>query len=111
MESPVNQRAFTNDNYENIKAYLGSLGIDFTKRFYVFLDEIQNVRNLPSAVKYLYDHNEIKFYLIGSSSFYLKNWFSEVTVQEFPKNGKFILRVRLKPNREVLDFATATLEQ
>ena len=77
MESPVNQRAFTSDNYENIKAYLGRLGIDFDKRAYVFLDEIQGVRNLPSVVKYLYDHNEIKFYLTGSSSFYLKNWFSE----------------------------------
>lgn len=77
MESPVNQRAFTSDNYENIKAYLGRLGIDFDKRAYVFLDEIQGVRNLPSVVKYLYDHNDIKFYLTGSSSFYLKNWFSE----------------------------------
>ncbi|MBI5356265.1 ATP-binding protein [Candidatus Collierbacteria bacterium] len=77
MESPVNQRAFAEDNYDSIKAYLGRLGIDYTQRAYVFLDEIQNVRNLPSAVKYLYDHNNIKFYLTGSSSFYLKNWFSE----------------------------------
>jgi predicted AAA+ superfamily ATPase len=77
MESPVNQRVFVDDNYDNIKAYLGRLGIDFSQKAYVFLDEIQNVRNLPSAVKYLYDHNNIKFYLTGSSSFYLKNWFSE----------------------------------
>jgi len=77
MESPVNQRAFAADNYDNIKAFLGRLGIDFSKRAFVFLDEIQSVRNLPSVVKYLYDHNEIKFYLTGSSSFYLKNWFSE----------------------------------
>lgn len=77
MESPVNQRVFLDDNYENIKSQLGRLGIDFSKRAYVFLDEIQNLRNLPSVVKYLYDHNDIKFYLTGSSSFYLKNWFSE----------------------------------
>lgn len=77
MESPVNQRAFDSDNFDNIKAFLGRLGIDFNKRAYVFLDEIQSVRNLPSVVKYLYDHNKIKFYLTGSSSFYLKNWFSE----------------------------------
>lgn len=77
MESPVNQRAFADDNFDNIKAYLARLGIDFNKRAYVFLDEIQSVRNLPSVVKYLYDHNDIKFYLTGSSSFYLKNWFSE----------------------------------
>lgn len=77
MESPINQRAFTDSNYDNIKAFLERLGIDFTKSAFVFLDEIQNVRNLPSVVKYLYDHNDIKFYLTGSSSFYLKNWFSE----------------------------------
>jgi len=77
MESPVNQRAFGDENYDNIKAFLGRLGIDFSSRAFVFLDEIQSVRNLPSVVKYLYDHNEIKFYLTGSSSFYLKNWFSE----------------------------------
>lgn len=77
MESPVNQRAFADENYDNIKAYLERLRVDFNKRAYVFLDEIQSVRNLPSVVKYLYDHNNIKFYLTGSSSFYLKNWFSE----------------------------------
>jgi len=77
MESPINQRAFANENYDNIKAFLARLGINFNKRAFVFLDEIQNVRNLPSVVKYLYDHNDIKFYLTGSSSFYLKNWFSE----------------------------------
>lgn len=77
MESPVNQRAFADSNYDNIKAFLARLGIDFNKRAFVFLDEIQSVRNLPSVVKYLYDHSEIKFYLTGSSSFYLKNWFSE----------------------------------
>lgn len=77
MESPVNQRAFKDENYDNIKAFLERLGIDYRQKAYVFLDEIQNVRNLPSVVKYLYDHNEIKFYLTGSSSFYLKNWFSE----------------------------------
>lgn len=77
MESPVNQRAFSDENFDSIKAFLGRLGIDFSSRAYVFLDEIQSVRNLPSVVKYLYDHSDIKFYLTGSSSFYLKNWFSE----------------------------------
>lgn len=77
MESPVNQRAFSDENYDNIKAFLGRLGINFSSRAYVFLDEIQSVKSLPSVVKYLYDHSEIKFYLTGSSSFYLKNWFSE----------------------------------
>ncbi len=77
LESPVNQKIFEEKNYDNIRLSLSGLGLDFGKRAYVFLDEIQNVRNLPSVVKYLYDHNDIKFYLTGSSSFYLKNYFSE----------------------------------
>ena len=77
MESPVNQKLFENQNYELVKAALERLGLNFAKKTYVFLDEIQNVRQLPSVVKYLGDHNDIKFYLTGSSSFYLKHWFSE----------------------------------
>lgn len=77
LESPVNQKIFENQNYELIKASLERLGLNFAKKTYVFLDEIQNVRQLPSVVKYLGDHNDIKFYLTGSSSFYLKHWFSE----------------------------------
>ncbi|MBM4402147.1 MAG: ATP-binding protein [Candidatus Cloacimonetes bacterium] len=41
------------------------------------LDEIQLIKNLPSIVKYLYDHYQVKFFLTGSASFYLKNLFSE----------------------------------
>lgn len=77
LESPVNQKLFENQNYELVKASLERLGLNFAQKTYVFLDEIQNVRQLPSVVKYLGDHNDIKFYLTGSSSFYLKHWFSE----------------------------------
>lgn len=77
LESPVNQKIFAEANYDNIKSSLSRLGINFRQKAYIFLDEIQNVKNLPSVVKYLYDHNQIKFYLTGSSSFYLKNLFSE----------------------------------
>ena len=77
LESPVNQRIFTDINYENIKLSLVQHGIDFKQKAHIFLDEIQNIRNLPSVIKYLFDHNNIKFYLTGSSSFYLKNQFAE----------------------------------
>ncbi|MFH0791831.1 MAG: ATP-binding protein [bacterium] len=77
LESPVNQKIFENDNYDNITLQLSALGLDFSKKVYIFLDEIQKSPNLPSAVKYLYDHYDIKFYLTGSSSFYLKNYFNE----------------------------------
>lgn len=46
-------------------------------RAWVFLDEVQFVRNAPSVIKYLSDHYDIQFVVSGSSSYYLKNLFSE----------------------------------
>lgn len=46
-------------------------------RAWVFLDEVQFVRNAPSVIKYLSDHYDIQFIVSGSSSYYLKNLFSE----------------------------------
>lgn len=77
LENPINQKFFEETNYDAIKYRLETLGINFSKRGYVFLDEIQFVRILPSVVKYLIDHYQLKFFLTGSSSFYLKNLFSE----------------------------------
>src|SRR3989344_2405783 len=77
LENPINQKYFGEENYEAIRYTLETLGITLSKQAYVFLDEIQFVRNIPSVVKYLIDHYKIKFFLTGSSSFYLKNLFSE----------------------------------
>lgn len=77
LETPVNQRLFLPDNYEDIKLTLQGLGVDFEKKSFFFFDEIQFVKNMPSIVKYFYDHYKCKFYLTGSSSFYLKNHFTE----------------------------------
>ena len=57
--------------------YLRNRGLDPDQPMTVAIDEIQYEPNLPSVVKYLYDHYQIKFLLSGSSSFYLKNYFSE----------------------------------
>ena len=51
--------------------------MDASKKLYVFLDEIQFLPNITSVIKYLYDHYKIKFVVTGSSSFYLKNHFTE----------------------------------
>lgn len=77
LENPINQKYFEEINYEAIKYTFQTLGIDLSQKSYIFLDEIQFVKNLPSVVKYLIDHYQIKFFLTGSSSFYLKNLFSE----------------------------------
>ena len=77
LENPINQKYFEEENYENILDNFEILGLDVKKQAFVFLDEIQFVKNIPSAVKYLMDHYKIKFFLSGSASFYLKNLFTE----------------------------------
>jgi len=76
LENPSNQKYFEEENYDKIVDNLKFLGLDLRKKSYVFIDEIQFVKNIPSVVKYLHDHYKIKFFLSGSSSFYLKNLFS-----------------------------------
>lgn len=77
LENPANQKYFEEKNYERILDTLKFLGLNINKKAYVFLDEVQFVKNSPSVVKYLLDHYKIKFFLSGSASFYLKNLFSE----------------------------------
>ena len=77
LENPINRKYFEETNYERIKSSFTILGLDFAQRAYVFLDEIQLVKNLPSVVKYFIDHYKVKFFLTGSASFYLKNLFTE----------------------------------
>ncbi|HPB00466.1 MAG TPA: ATP-binding protein [Candidatus Marinimicrobia bacterium] len=68
---------FMEKNYENIIYALSQRGLDFSQKVWLALDEIQNVPNLDSVIKYLYDKYNIKFILTGSCSFYLKNRVTE----------------------------------
>jgi predicted AAA+ superfamily ATPase len=68
---------FDYQDYNNIINRLSEMGVDFSKHAVVAIDEIQYQKNLPEIVKYLYDSYDIKFILTGSSSFYLKNHFTE----------------------------------
>lgn len=77
LENPRNQIYFQEMDYDAVKRNLELLGLQKSSQGYVFLDEIQWVKQLPSVVKYLMDNYRIKFILSGSSSFYLKNQFSE----------------------------------
>lgn len=77
LENPLNQKYFEHQDFEQMKFTLEALGLSFSKTVYIFLDEIQLVRNIPQIVKYLMDHYPAKFFLTGSASFYLKNLFSE----------------------------------
>lgn len=74
----LDQRAvFQENNYDLVLDFLRNRGLDSSQPMTVALDEIQYAPNLPSVVKYLSDSHPIKFLLTGSSSFYLKNYFTE----------------------------------
>lgn len=77
LENPLNRKIFEEANYDNILKNLEKYGITVREKAYIFLDEIQLMSQIPSAIKYLYDHYDIKFFLTGSSSYYLKNLFAE----------------------------------
>ncbi len=64
-------------NYEGIAEELQLKGLDLSKPCVIALDEVQLVENLPSLIKYLYDTYSIKFIVTGSSSYYMRNKFSE----------------------------------
>jgi hypothetical protein len=94
----LDQRAiFQESNYDLVINFLRNRGLDSNQPMTVALDEIQYVPNLPSVVKYLSDQYQIKFLLTGSSSFYLKNYFTEslagrkVVFEMFPLTfGEFL---------------------
>ncbi len=76
LENPLHQKVFAEENYDNIWRNLEEFGVS-PKSAFIFLDEIQNFPEISRIVKYFYDHWQTKFFLTGSSSFYLKNLFPE----------------------------------
>ncbi len=77
LEKISNQELFSDKNYDNVIINLERRGLTQKERMFVALDEIQTMQNIPSVIKYLHDHYNIKFILTGSSSYYLKNQFTE----------------------------------
>jgi len=72
---------------------------------HLFLDEIQAMPELVLAVKYLFDHYDVRFYLTGSSSYYMKNLFPESLAGEedglraFPSVIRGIPRIQRREER------------
>lgn len=71
------EQLFNYSDYNNIVNNLRGMGLDFSKKVTIAIDEIQYSKNIPRVIKYLYDNYNIKFILTGSSSYYLKNHFIE----------------------------------
>lgn len=92
LENIIEQKIFEELDYNNIWANLKPYGLTNLEKAYIFLDEIQVKPEIVHAVKYLYDHYDVKFFVTGSSSFYMKNLFPEslagrkIVFELFPLN-------------------------
>ncbi len=76
FDNPLDQKVFEDEDYKLVYKRLVGMGKKAGK-LSVFIDEIQNFPEITKVIKYLIDHHGVKFYLTGSSSFYLKNLFPE----------------------------------
>lgn len=100
LENVLTRKLFTQENYDDIKTGLEREGLHFgTQLAYIFIDEIQFIPNIPSVIKYLYDQYPVKFVVTGSSSYYLKNYFTESLA-----GRKFVLELRPLTFSEFLTF-------
>ncbi len=77
FENLLHQRIFKEENYDNIWHNLAEFGIKKEEKAYIFIDEIQLYPSAVKVIKYIFDHYRVKFFLTGSSSFYLKGLFPE----------------------------------
>lgn len=76
FDNPLDQKLFEDIDYQVIYKRLTDLA-KMGGKLSVFIDEIQNFPEITRVIKYLMDHQGVKFYLTGSSNFYLKNLFPE----------------------------------
>ncbi|MEK6781968.1 MAG: ATP-binding protein [Bacteroidota bacterium] len=77
LERIENRQIFKQPTNKEMELFLETMGIDVTKKCTIALDEIQLLPDIVSVMKYWYDTYRVKFIVTGSSSFYLKNRFSE----------------------------------
>lgn len=77
FENTLDIRKFEQLDYNKIWDNLAEDHVSKDEKAYIFIDEIQNFPKISRIVKYFIDHYKTKFFLTGSSSFYLKNLFPE----------------------------------
>ncbi|MBE9465367.1 ATP-binding protein [Dyadobacter subterraneus] len=77
LERTENRYLFNQSNTKDIEIGLAIEGINLSEPAVIALDEIQLVPQSTSVIKYFFDTYNVKFIVTGSSSFYLKNHFSE----------------------------------
>ena len=107
LEKIENRILFSENSFTTIESGLKSFGLDLSKPCVIAIDEIQLVPASVSIVKYFYDTYGIKFLLTGSSSYYLKNHFSESLAgrkrifEMYPLTFQEFLIFKGQPNVEI----------
>ena len=111
LENPLHRKVFEEENYDTVWNNLQAFGITNKEKAYLFLDEVQNLPEVSRVVKYLYDHGDVKFFLTGSSSFYLRNLFPEslagrkIIFEMFPLTFSEFLVFKNVPRTTLASFA------
>lgn len=77
LERIEDRAIFAQNNFSEIQKDLEIKGVDFSKPAIIALDEVQLIPDVASFIKYYHDHFEVKFIVSGSSSYYLRNRFTE----------------------------------
>lgn len=78
LDNPLDQILFENVDYNAIYRELALMaGLKENERLLVCIDEIQNLPEITTIIKYLIDHYGVKFIVTGSSNYYLRNLFPE----------------------------------
>lgn len=110
LENPLHRKVFEEENYDVIWNNLIQFNVSNKEKAYIFIDEIQNLPEISTVIKYLYDHFNVKFVLTGSSSYYLKNLFPEslsgrkIVFDIYPLTFSEFLRFKGKEKKQPLTF-------
>jgi predicted AAA+ superfamily ATPase len=117
FENTLDRNVFNELDYNNIIANFSAYDVSSLKKMYVFIDEIQMQPKTVSSIKYLYDHYNIKFFITGSSSYYLKNLFPEslagrkIIFEMFPLTFSEFLVFKQLRKKEYENFAERDAEK
>ncbi len=117
LENLIDQKVFDEIDFNNIWHNLKPYGISSKTKSYIFVDEIQLMPQAIKAIKYLYDHYDVKFFITGSSSFYLKNLFPEslagrkVVFELFPLTFQEFLTFKEVPKPEIKNLERKVKEK
>lgn len=117
FEKTMDAKLFEDDDFDAILDHLAERGINKKEKIFLFIDEIQNLPIITRVAKYLYDHYQVKFFMTGSSSFYLKNLFSEsmagrkLIFEIFPLTFEEFLVFKEIKRVEVRGFTAKALEK